>query len=169
MNDFSAALNNFQSVQRRAAEREKESVAKARAGSRLSVSQSPRKWMCSGFTFKRNCKKKKYAFAEHDVLSPALRLRTALAMKSLSLLISKWFFVPQLKCADSWKWWGRSTKETLSHIRKAIFNCLPTTALKRTAHNAVQSEDNSLKWGKKKEDLVEHNTNALAGIEERHS
>uniref|UniRef100_A0A3P8V482 Syntaxin 12 n=1 Tax=Cynoglossus semilaevis TaxID=244447 RepID=A0A3P8V482_CYNSE len=36
MNDFSAALNNFQSVQRRAAEREKESVAKARAGSRLS-------------------------------------------------------------------------------------------------------------------------------------
>lgn len=40
MNDFSAALNNFQAVQRRAAEREKESVARARAGSRLSVSRS---------------------------------------------------------------------------------------------------------------------------------
>lgn len=38
MNDFSAALNNFQAVQRRAAEKEKESVARARAGSRLSVS-----------------------------------------------------------------------------------------------------------------------------------
>ncbi|XP_061738184.1 syntaxin-12-like [Nerophis ophidion] len=37
MNDFSAALNNFQVVQRRAAEKEKESVARARAGSRLSV------------------------------------------------------------------------------------------------------------------------------------
>ncbi|XP_069032739.1 syntaxin-12 [Embiotoca jacksoni] len=36
MNDFSAALNNFQAVQRRAAEKEKESVARARAGSRLS-------------------------------------------------------------------------------------------------------------------------------------
>ncbi|KAK5862838.1 hypothetical protein PBY51_018196 [Eleginops maclovinus] len=35
MNDFSAALNNFQVVQRRAAEREKESVARARAGSRV--------------------------------------------------------------------------------------------------------------------------------------
>ncbi|ROL33023.1 Syntaxin-12 [Anabarilius grahami] len=35
MNDFSAALNNFQVVQRRAAERERESVARARAGSRL--------------------------------------------------------------------------------------------------------------------------------------
>ncbi|KAM7383739.1 hypothetical protein PAMA_011207 [Pampus argenteus] len=35
MNDFSAALNNFQAVQRRAAEKEKESVARARAGSRL--------------------------------------------------------------------------------------------------------------------------------------
>lgn len=35
MNDFSAALNNFQIVQRRAAEKEKESVARARAGSRL--------------------------------------------------------------------------------------------------------------------------------------
>lgn len=34
MNDFSAALNNFQVVQRRAAEKEKESVARARAGSR---------------------------------------------------------------------------------------------------------------------------------------
>ncbi|KTF85915.1 hypothetical protein cypCar_00035651 [Cyprinus carpio] len=37
MNDFSAALNNFQAVQRRAAEKEKESVARARAGSRLSA------------------------------------------------------------------------------------------------------------------------------------
>lgn len=37
MNDFSAALNNFQVVQRRAAERERESVARARAGSRLQV------------------------------------------------------------------------------------------------------------------------------------
>ncbi|KAM6967809.1 syntaxin-12-like [Aplochiton taeniatus] len=35
MNDFSAALNNFQAVQRQAAEKEKESVARARAGSRL--------------------------------------------------------------------------------------------------------------------------------------
>lgn len=34
MNDFSAALNNFQVVQRGAAEKEKESVARARAGSR---------------------------------------------------------------------------------------------------------------------------------------
>lgn len=39
MSDFSAALNNFQAVQRRAAEKEKESVARARAGSRLSVSR----------------------------------------------------------------------------------------------------------------------------------
>lgn len=37
MNDFSAALNNFQAVQRQAADKEKESVARARAGSRLSV------------------------------------------------------------------------------------------------------------------------------------
>uniref|UniRef100_A0A8C5DN01 Syntaxin-7 n=1 Tax=Gouania willdenowi TaxID=441366 RepID=A0A8C5DN01_GOUWI len=36
-NDFSAALNNFQEVQRRAAEKEKESVARARTGSRLSA------------------------------------------------------------------------------------------------------------------------------------
>ncbi|XP_060937888.1 syntaxin-12 [Limanda limanda] len=35
MNDFSAALNNFQVVQRKAAEKEKESVARARAGSRV--------------------------------------------------------------------------------------------------------------------------------------
>lgn len=41
MNDFSAALNNFQAVQRHAAEKEKESVARARAGSRLSVSANP--------------------------------------------------------------------------------------------------------------------------------
>ncbi|KAM4631053.1 syntaxin-12 [Polymixia lowei] len=37
MNDFSAALNNFQAVQRRAADKEKESIARARAGSRLSA------------------------------------------------------------------------------------------------------------------------------------
>lgn len=37
MNDFSSALNNFQAVQRQAAEKEKESVARARAGSRISV------------------------------------------------------------------------------------------------------------------------------------
>ncbi|XP_068560519.1 syntaxin-12 [Cebidichthys violaceus] len=42
MNDFSAALNNFQAVQRRAAEKEKESVARARAGSRLSNEDSSR-------------------------------------------------------------------------------------------------------------------------------
>ncbi|CAG5892115.1 unnamed protein product [Menidia menidia] len=35
MNDFSAALNNFQAIQRRAAEKERESIARARAGSRL--------------------------------------------------------------------------------------------------------------------------------------
>ncbi|XP_041096566.1 syntaxin-12-like isoform X2 [Polyodon spathula] len=39
MNDFSAALNNFQAVQRRAAEKGKETVARARAGSRLSASE----------------------------------------------------------------------------------------------------------------------------------
>lgn len=37
MNDFSAALNIFQVVQRKAAEKEKESVARARAGSRVMV------------------------------------------------------------------------------------------------------------------------------------
>uniref|UniRef100_A0AAY4EE78 Syntaxin-12 n=2 Tax=Denticeps clupeoides TaxID=299321 RepID=A0AAY4EE78_9TELE len=42
MNDFSAALNNFQVVQRRAAEKEKESVARARAGSRLSAEDGTR-------------------------------------------------------------------------------------------------------------------------------
>ncbi|XP_004573713.1 syntaxin-12 [Maylandia zebra] len=42
MNDFSAALNNFQAVQRRAAEKEKESVARARAGSRLSADDGSR-------------------------------------------------------------------------------------------------------------------------------
>ncbi|XP_035490833.1 syntaxin-12 [Scophthalmus maximus] len=42
MNDFSAALNNFQAIQRRAAEREKESVARARAGSRLSAEDTSR-------------------------------------------------------------------------------------------------------------------------------
>lgn len=41
MSDFSAALNNFQAVQRRAAEKEKDTVARARGGSRLSVSSDP--------------------------------------------------------------------------------------------------------------------------------
>ncbi|KAH0631283.1 hypothetical protein JD844_005563 [Phrynosoma platyrhinos] len=36
MNDFSTALNNFQAVQRRVSEKEKETIARARAGSRLS-------------------------------------------------------------------------------------------------------------------------------------
>ncbi|XP_040280273.1 syntaxin-12 [Bufo bufo] len=36
MNDFSAALNHFQAVQRQVSEKEKETVARARAGSRLS-------------------------------------------------------------------------------------------------------------------------------------
>lgn len=40
MNDFSTALNNFQAVQRRVSEKEKETVARARAGSRISVSIS---------------------------------------------------------------------------------------------------------------------------------
>ncbi|CAL8248136.1 unnamed protein product [Lota lota] len=35
MNDFSAALNNFQTIQRRVAEKQRETVARARAGSRL--------------------------------------------------------------------------------------------------------------------------------------
>ncbi|XP_062848250.1 syntaxin-12 isoform X2 [Trichomycterus rosablanca] len=39
MNDFSAALNNFQVVQRRAAEREKESVARARASTRFLIDE----------------------------------------------------------------------------------------------------------------------------------
>ncbi|XP_009698347.1 PREDICTED: syntaxin-12 [Cariama cristata] len=38
MNDFSMALNNFQAIQRRVSEKEKETVARARAGSRISVS-----------------------------------------------------------------------------------------------------------------------------------
>ncbi|KAJ8373229.1 hypothetical protein AAFF_G00267210 [Aldrovandia affinis] len=42
MSDFSAALNNFQGAQRRAADQEKESVARARAGSRLSADDSNR-------------------------------------------------------------------------------------------------------------------------------
>ncbi|XP_051576618.1 syntaxin-12-like isoform X2 [Myxocyprinus asiaticus] len=40
MHNFSAALNNFQVVQRRAAERERESVARARGGSRFLVDES---------------------------------------------------------------------------------------------------------------------------------
>lgn len=46
MNDFSSALNNFQAVQRRVSEKEKESIARARAGSRLSVSSFPREGRC---------------------------------------------------------------------------------------------------------------------------
>lgn len=46
MNDFSAALNNFQAVQRRVSEKEKESIARARAGSRLSVSLFPKDGRC---------------------------------------------------------------------------------------------------------------------------
>ncbi|XP_026939740.1 syntaxin-12-like [Sagmatias obliquidens] len=42
MNVFSAALNNFQAVQRRVSEKEKESIARARAGSRLSVEERQR-------------------------------------------------------------------------------------------------------------------------------
>ncbi|KFZ64778.1 Syntaxin-12, partial [Podiceps cristatus] len=40
MNDFSAALNNFQAIQRRVSEKEKETVARARAGSRISTNNS---------------------------------------------------------------------------------------------------------------------------------
>ncbi|KFQ09069.1 Syntaxin-12, partial [Haliaeetus albicilla] len=36
MNDFSMALNNFQAIQRRVSEKEKETVARVRAGSRIS-------------------------------------------------------------------------------------------------------------------------------------
>ncbi|XP_030394906.1 syntaxin-12 [Gopherus flavomarginatus] len=39
MNDFSAALNNFQAVQRKVSEKEKETVARARASSRLSTDE----------------------------------------------------------------------------------------------------------------------------------
>lgn len=46
MNDFSAALNNFQVVQRRAAERERESMAKARAGSRFLVWKNTQTMLC---------------------------------------------------------------------------------------------------------------------------
>ncbi|KFO14324.1 Syntaxin-12, partial [Balearica regulorum gibbericeps] len=40
MNDFSAALNKFQAIQRRVSEKEKETVARARAGSRISRKSS---------------------------------------------------------------------------------------------------------------------------------
>nr|XP_020459480.1 syntaxin-7-like [Monopterus albus] len=40
LNDFSAALNSFQKIQRQAADKEREFVAKVRASSRVSVSQS---------------------------------------------------------------------------------------------------------------------------------
>uniref|UniRef100_G3WQA9 Protein phosphatase 1 regulatory subunit 8 n=4 Tax=Theria TaxID=32525 RepID=G3WQA9_SARHA len=42
MNDFSVALNNFQAVQRKVSEKEKETVARARAGSRLSAEERQR-------------------------------------------------------------------------------------------------------------------------------
>ncbi|KAB0380448.1 hypothetical protein FD755_008232 [Muntiacus reevesi] len=42
MNDFSAALNSFQAVQRRVSEKEKETIARARAGSRLSAEERQR-------------------------------------------------------------------------------------------------------------------------------
>ncbi|XP_036371691.1 syntaxin-12-like [Megalops cyprinoides] len=42
MNNFSTVLNDFQAVQRRAADKEKESVARARAGSRLSAEDGTR-------------------------------------------------------------------------------------------------------------------------------
>lgn len=38
VNEFSAALNNFQKTQRQAADREREFVARVRASSRVSVS-----------------------------------------------------------------------------------------------------------------------------------
>lgn len=58
MNDFSAALNNFQAVQRRAAEKEKESVVRVRAGSRgmvntrLSLDKGWRAFVTSYITLK---------------------------------------------------------------------------------------------------------------------
>ncbi|XP_038614489.1 syntaxin-12 [Tachyglossus aculeatus] len=42
MNDFSAALNNFQALQRKVSDKEKETVARARAGSRLSAEERHR-------------------------------------------------------------------------------------------------------------------------------
>ncbi|XP_042296752.1 syntaxin-12 [Sceloporus undulatus] len=42
MNDFSTALNNFQAVQRRVSEKEKETIARARAGSRFSADERSR-------------------------------------------------------------------------------------------------------------------------------
>ncbi|NWZ51303.1 syntaxin-12 isoform X1 [Haliaeetus albicilla] len=39
MNDFSMALNNFQAIQRRVSEKEKETVARVRAGSRISADE----------------------------------------------------------------------------------------------------------------------------------
>ncbi|XP_060639965.2 syntaxin-12 [Anolis sagrei] len=49
MNDFSAALNNFQAVQRRVSEKEKETVARARAGSRLSADEKSREEQLMSF------------------------------------------------------------------------------------------------------------------------
>lgn len=41
VNDFSAALNSFQKTQRKAADKEREFVARVRASSRVSVSNPP--------------------------------------------------------------------------------------------------------------------------------
>lgn len=97
MNDFSAALNNFQAVQRRAAEKEKESVARARAGSRLSVSRSQWWFHTTGPCYIQE----RLLLEFHCVLSAltmatvcfssSFRPKTALGMKSLCLLISKSF------------------------------------------------------------------------------
>ncbi|XP_009986216.1 PREDICTED: syntaxin-12 [Tauraco erythrolophus] len=48
MNDFSAALNNFQAIQRRVSEKEKETVARARAGSRISADERKKNSFDSG-------------------------------------------------------------------------------------------------------------------------
>ncbi len=111
MNDFSAALNNFQAVQRRAAEKEKESVARARAGSRLSVSRSQWLFHTTGWQIKnspnhiiwessdetsdlRESCFDNLCFADLTLtvvgFSFFFRLKTILGMKSLFLLISKW-------------------------------------------------------------------------------
>lgn len=78
MSDFSAALNNFQAVQRRAAEKEKETVARARGGSRLSVSSAsrPQAWPLFKVCLTKIC----LLF---------FRLMTVFRMKSWFHLISK--------------------------------------------------------------------------------
>lgn len=112
MNDFSAALNNFQAVQRRAAEKERESIARARAGSRLSVSGSRAKRYSNNLFIISNLKVLHYALKKNNykfnrkmlkwlnscwlnfttVISLfSSRMKTVFEMKSSSLLISKWF------------------------------------------------------------------------------